>query len=134
MWNILVCFMFFCYVLHNILIFGGITCIYIYISGISGIPWNALCCLYKLENYVSHDKKYKLHKAFHSIPHIPHTHIYSYVKHNKNIKHKSAQNIPHIPDIYRHIVPHEAVVSHSVLFFFPSKNVFPCMLTSPFAR
>jgi hypothetical protein len=32
--------------------------------------------------------------------------------------------------IYRHKVPHEAVVSHSVQVFFPSKKVFPCMLTS----
>ena len=44
------------------------------------------------------------------------------------------QNIPHILAmyiyIYRHKVPHEAVVSHSVQVFFPSKKVFPCMLTS----
>ena len=98
-----------------------------------------------MENYVSHDKKntnYIKHSTIFHIFHT-HTHIYidrlclykmnSYVKHNKNIKHKAAQNIPHIPDIYRHIVPYEAVVSHSVLFS-PSKNVFPCMLTSPFAR
>ena len=53
----------------------------------------------------------------------------------KTIKRSRIFHIFHIFQIriYRHKVPHEAVVSHSVQVFFPSKKVFPCMLTSLFA-
>ena len=53
----------------------------------------------------------------------------------KAIKRSRIFHIFHILQIriYRHKVPHEAVVSHSVQVVFPSKKVFPCLLTSLFA-
>ena len=71
--------------------------------------------LYKMENYVNHDKKipkeYKKQiKTFQNIPYIPDIYIYmlclhkmeNYVQHDKKYKtykkHKIFQNSPHIPD------------------------------------